>query len=276
MSPSTAERPPAPAAGTARPDGVRARVARAWASARGRVQRHVAYLQADRVRSWPLGSARPEAAVVVDSFAAWCQAHAGTDVVLHVAGPLTRSLAVDAALPLREPEALRRYVRQQFAYYHGARAAEWPLATWRGGATALHGIDLGELQSAASAHDVRLASVAPTWAAGLDSVSAAYPEFGAPGRHALLLVEGVAATWLVAQDGRVVSVRQRYLDAAHIDDICRLLRTLVGEDESLAGPPIVAGWDVEAPRSLPGGLARAFGSLENDGILSHWLRGGTP
>jgi hypothetical protein len=107
-------------------------------------------------------------------------------------------------------------------------------------------------------------------------MSASYPGFGGPGRHALLLVEGVAATWLVAEDGLVVSLRQRYLDAAHVDDVAQLLRALAGEDDSLAGPPIVAGWDVQMPRPLPAGLAFAFGSLDDDGALADWLQGATP
>lgn len=276
MSPSTAEREPALVAAMARAQGMRMRVSRAWASARGRVPRHVAYLQAGRMRSWCVSDAQPQAASEVDSFAAWCEAHAGTDVALRLAGPLTRNLAVDAALSLREPGALRGYARQQFEHYHGARATDWPLATWPGGVTALHGIDLGALQSTASAHDVRLVSVAPAWAAGLDGVSASCPEFGGPGRSALLLVEGAAATWLVAHDGLVVSLRQRYLDAAHVDDIARLLHALADEEDPLSGLPIVAGWDVDAPRPLPVGLASVFGSLGNDGVLSAWLQGATP
>lgn len=274
MSPSMAEheQDTAFAAAVARVRGLRARAERAWASARGRVPRHVAYLQLGRIRSWSDGGVQAEA----DSFAAWCEVHAGSDVVVRVAGPLTRNLAVDASVALREPDAVRRYARQQFAHYHGAAAAGWPLATWPGGATTLHGIDLAALQSAASAHDVRVGSIAPAWSAGLDGVTLSHPAFGGPGRHALLLVEGAAATWLVAHDARVVALRQRYLDAAHVDDVAHLLQALLDEDEPLDGLPIVAGWDVDTPRPLPAGMAEVFGPLANDGVLSHWLRGATP
>lgn len=248
-------------------------VTRAWAGVRGRLPRHVAYLHAQGVASWPAGGGAAEHA---DSFAAWCAAHAGADVRLRIAGEFVHGVAVDAGLQLRDARAVRQYALQQLTHYHGPQAAAWPLAAWADGAQCgacgLHGVDLAAMCVEAAAHGVRVLAATPAWSTALATVAAAVPELRGAGRRALLLVEGSAATWLVVTDGRLVTLRQRFLDAPQADAVARLLATLATEGEPLAGLPVVAGWGLAAPAALPADIAMVFGALDGPGAMADCLR----
>jgi hypothetical protein len=258
----------------ARLRAVRAGVTRAWAGVRGRRSRHVVYLHEHGVVGW---AARDAAGPgdAFDSFGNWCAAHRGADAQLRVSGQALHSIVVDLDLGLLDTEAVRGYARQQFTHYHGPQAADWPLAVWaqgtRRGACGLHGVDMAALRADAAAHDVRLRGLTPAWAAGLGALASRHPEFRAPGRHALLLVEGRTATWIAAEDGIVVTLRQKWLDAAHIDAVGRLLASLVDAEPPLASRPIVAGWGLEAGGSLPADAATHLGALEGTGTMAEWL-----
>ena len=277
MSPSPTSRADAGLAGLRQIPLLRKRVARAWSGARGRLHRHVVHVHAKGVLSWRVdaGAAPADAAeraAAYDSFAHWCAEHPGADARLQVSGQLVHSLAVDASLQLRSPDAVRRYAQQQFTHYHGPQAAAWPVAIWAEGtqsvACGLHGIDLEAMRHDAAGRDVRLLGMTPVWSAGLTMLAAARPDFAGPGRHALLLVEGAAATWLVAEDGVVTSIRQRYADEPHVDAVAQLLAALASEGPPLAAPPTVLGWGIEAPHALPAEIASTFGDLRGHGSLS--------
>lgn len=282
MSPSPTSRADAGRAGSGQLHVLRKRLARAWSGARGRVPRYTVYLQAQGVLSWRVdaraaASDAPGQATAFESFATWCAAHRGVDVQLRVSGQLIHSLAIDAALQLHDPARVRRYALQQFTHYHGPQAAGWPLAVWAEGAQcvacSLHGVDLAALRNDAGTHEIRLLGMIPAWSAGLATLTAIRPEFAGSQRHALLLVEGSAATWLVAEDGVVVTLRQRLIDTPRIDAVERLLAALVLESPPLAAPPIVAGWGIEAPAALPVDRASTFGELSGPGSMIAWMRG---
>jgi hypothetical protein len=196
---------------------------------------------------------------------------------------------VDAALGLRDADAVRHYAQQQFTHYHGPQAAAWPLAVWfdagrgdrgsQAGACAVHGIDLESLQADARRHAVRVRSIAPVWSAGLRSLGRWLPRFEDAGRHALLLVEGGVATWLVAEGGRVVALSQRYLDVTRTDAIAALIDGLVEESPPLAGLPVVIGWGTDAGASVPPELALMPGPW-GASMMSDWMQdalaGGLP
>jgi class 3 adenylate cyclase len=280
VSPSPTSRAVARLIDPGRARQVRSRVARAWAAARGRLAHHVVHVRADGARSWRIdashdGDDGPAAATDHDSFACWCAAHPGVDASLRVSGQLVHSLVVEPSLPLRGVEAVRRYARQQFTHYHGAQAADWPVTVWTDGvhsvACALHGLDLPALREAAGRHDVRLRGMTPVWSAGIVMLARARPAFAGPGRHGLLVVEGAAATWLVAEDGVVTSLRQRYADSAHGQAVAQLLQALVSESLPLAGPPAVLGWGVEAPCDWPEALASPIGDPTGAGVLTELM-----
>ncbi len=264
----------APIAGVAaaRVRALRARATRAWARARGRLPRHDVYLHAQGVLSWPGNGTDAAAASAFASFAAWCAAHAGAQARVHVTGQASQGLVIDPALGISDADAVRRYAVQQFTHYHGPQAAAWPLAVWDGGACGLHGLDLAALRADAAAHDVRLAGVAPVWCAGLPALASRHPAFDAPGPHALLLVEGACATWLVAENRRATLLRQRYLDAAHADAVIQLLDGLVRESPPLASLPVVAGWGIDAPASIDPDVAVVLGDLGGPGGIATWIR----
>jgi hypothetical protein len=238
------------------------------------------HLRADGARSWRIDVSHdsgdgPAASTEHGSFALWCAAHPGVDASVRVSGQLVHSLVVDPSLPLRGDEAVRRYARQQFTHYHGPQAADWPVTVWTDGAQsvacALHGLDLPALRDAAGRHDVRLLGMTPVWSAGLVMLARARPAFAGPGRHALLLVEGAAATWLVAENGFVTSLRQRYADSANGEAVAQLLQTLVSESLPLAEPPTILGWGVEAPCDWPAALASPFGDPTGPGVLAELM-----
>jgi hypothetical protein len=258
----------------ARSRDVRTRVTRAWSRARGRLPSHVVYLRPQGVVSWPAdgeaaGSGR------FDDFAAWCAAHPGADARLHVSGHAIHNLVVDADLSAAGADAVRRYAQQQFTHYHGPQAARWPLAVWADGpsrgASALHGVDLPGLRAAAADHEVRLLGLAPAWSAGLASLSLRHPEFIEAGRHALLLVEGGIATWIVVEGGRIAALRQRWLDSPCVEAVVRVLGELLREGPALAGHPVVAGWDITEGAALPPELATSFGPLDGTGAMAEWM-----
>ena len=277
MSPSPTSRLDAGLAALRQIPLLRRRVARAWSGARGRLHRHVVHVHASGVLSWRVDAGvtpadATEQAAAFESFAHWCTAHPDADASLQVSGQLVHSLAVDAGLQLHDPDAVRRYARQQFTHYHGPQAAGWPVAVWVAGsqcvACGLHGIDLQAMVDDAARHGVRLLGMTPIWSAGLTMLAAAKPEFAGPGRHALLLVEGAAATWLVAEDGGVTSIRQRYADEPHVDAVAQLLESLIAESGPLAAPPAVLGWGIETPHALAAEIASTFGDLSGHGSLS--------
>lgn len=280
MSLSPTSRADAGLVGPRRIPLLRQRVGRAWSSARGRLRRYVVLVHANGVLSWRMdGGATPvdatEQAVAFESFALWCAGHPGADARLQVSGQLVHSLAVDAALQLRNLDAVRRYAQQQFTHYHGSHAADWPVAVWAAGAQCvacgLHGIDLKAMLDDAARHDVRLLGMTPIWSVGLMALAASSPEFAGPGRHAMLLVEGTAATWLVAEDGGVTAIRQRYADEAHVDAIAQLLDALGSESPPLAQPPIVLGWGIETPHALAAEIGSTFGDLSGHGSLAELM-----
>ncbi len=274
MSPSPTDRAAPRSTAAERLQALRGGVTRAWASARGRLRRHVAYLHEEGVVTWPAGGGPSTSS---DSFAAWCAVHPGADVDVRVTGHAIHSLVIDAALPLADADAVRRYALQQFTHYHGPQAAAWSLAVWaegaQRGACGLHGFDLDALRGAADAHDVRLRSFMPAWSAGLTMLMARRPALAGAGRHAVLLVEGCGATWIVVDAGAVVALRQRYLDAPRVDAVARLLDALVREGEPLAGLPMGVGWGIDAPASLSADIATTFGDLAGGGALAGWMTG---
>ena len=256
---------------------LRQRLERVWSGVRGRLQCHVLYLHPHGVLSWrlaagPAADDAPAQATPFASFAHWCAAHPGVDARVRVSGRLLHSIAVDAGLQLPGADAVRRYARQQFTHYHGAQAAGWPLAVWHGrgesGACGLHGVDLDAMVAEASRHDVRLLEMTPVWCAALAKMAAASPDFAGPGRNALLLVEGAAATWLLAEDGVIRSVRQRFMDAPHPDAVASLVDALAAQHQPLARPASVLGWWIEVPGESPGDVAPGYAGLTGSGSLN--------
>ena len=211
-----------------------------------------------------------------ESFAHWCAAHPGADASLRVSGQLVHTLVVDPLLKLKDVAAIRRYALQQFTHYHGASAEDWPLAVWRDGAGALvcglHDTDVQAMLAHAEQHGVRVREFMPVWCAGLAIASVSYPDFGLDGRHAMMLAEGNTATWLVVEDGAVVSVVQRHADSARGADVVALLETLVAETPPLIEPPILLGHGVESPCELSTSQARLLCDLTETGVLPDLMR----
>ncbi len=243
----------------------------------GRVPRHTLYLQPHGLQSWATGS-RSGAGVVVTAFAGfepWCVANAGADATVCVSGHMLHSLVVDPALELAGAAAVRSYARQQFTHYHGPQAQHWPLAAWcddrSAVACALHTLDLTALHATAAKHGVRLRSVAPVWAAGLNSLARFKPSFAAPGPRALALLEGGLLTWLVADAGRIVGLQQRFLDAPRVAALSDLLARLVGEGPALAEPPFVIGWGLDDGAGAAPPRCQLLGTLDQQGATAHWM-----
>lgn len=241
---------------------------RTWLRARGRLPRCTLYLHSQGLVAWRPGAE----ATAHEGFEDWCAYNADTDARLLVSAGLTHSLLVDPALNLGQPDALRRYARQQFAHYHGPQSQAWPLAVWsdgrHGGACAAHGVSLDAVQAAAHSHGVRLSAMAPAWRAGLDSLTRRWPALAAPGRHAVLLVEGRAATWLVAHDGAIAALQQRFLDAPRMAAVLRLQAALIEEGLPLDEPPALVAWDIEDAASAP--AAKPLSWIGQD-AMAHWL-----
>lgn len=252
---------------------------RHWLRVRNGRPRHLLYVNAQGAVGWASDNAA--AFDVADSVSAWCAAHPDSDIRLAVSGELIHSLVVDPAVALRGADAVRDHARQQFTHYHGSQAAAWPLAVWsepgrggrggQAGACAAHGIDLAAIQTDARRHGVRLRSVAPVWSTGLRSLGRWLPRFEGTGHHALLLVEAAAATWLVAEEGRIVTLSQRYLDVTRSDAVAALLDNLLAESPPLAGLPVVIGWGTDAATAVPPGMALMPGPLGAP-MRDEWMR----
>ena len=281
MSPSPIDRAREVLAGSFRRSGLRARAARAWRRARHTPARHVVYLHGRGVTSLRAGArtgdvGEPVSGAGQASFERWCDENPGANVSLRVSGSLLHTLVVDPALQLRGEAALRRYAQQQFAHYYGARAERWPLAAWNRGTQGmvcgLHGIDLPSMLDNAERQEVRILDITPIWCAGLAAVSRLDPSFTEPGRRALLLAEGDAATWLVAQEGEVVSVQHRHADSAHGDDVLALLASLIADTPALAAPPLLIGHGLEQFSAPALTVARACGDLVGAGMLADLMR----
>jgi hypothetical protein len=224
--------------------------------------------------SWPWRDAAG-AGHAFDCFGSWCAAHRGADALLRVSGQALHNLVADVELGLADTEAVRRYARQQFTHYHGPSAAAWPLAVWaqgaQRGACGLHGVDMDALRAQAASNDVRVLALTPAWSAVIAAVASRHPAISGPGRHALLVAEGRTATWIVVEDNVVATLRQKWLDAPRIDDLARLLETLVDDAAPLASRPVVAGWGLEGGGSLPPQLATLVGTLEGAGAMPELL-----
>lgn len=134
-------------------------------------------------------------------FPAWCAAHAGARVEL-LAGPRQmHSLLLPDDLPLDDDAARLDYARLQFSHYFGPAAQAWPLAAWAQGVCALAEGDAAALQATAAAHRVRLLSLRPSWTL-------------APARDGSLAVQDdTLLTWLRRENGRLVELQQRHVDA---------------------------------------------------------------
>jgi len=106
------------------------------------------------------------------------------------------------------------YARQQFTHYFGSQAQRWAFASWSGGASALHGVDLTAQREAAQAHDVSLRSVEPFWAPLLRRLAVEEPDWLRAPRAALAWVEGAHLSWLTLEEGRLQALRQSRLAVA--------------------------------------------------------------
>jgi hypothetical protein len=232
------------------------------AKAKGHHTLHTLYLGSDGVLSWPsaTGSTAQLKPSAFADFGAWCAAHPQSDARIFVSGHLLHSLVVDPAVKLLDDAALRAYAQQQFGHYHGPAAKQWPLAIWsqqrkthsQAGACALHGVDMTALHAAAHAHGVRLRSVSPVWSAGLSSVTSHWPaQDRKASRHAVALIEGHMLTWLLLQNGTVVALEQRYLDAPEWPAVSRLVAQLSTDNGPLSAPPAMVAWGLSPMESSP-------------------------
>lgn len=210
------------------------------------------------------------------SLAAWCQAHPGQALRLHVSGQLLHEAVCSPSLALRTVSAVRDHLRQLLTHYHGLAAQAWPLATWRAGgcrgASALHGADLPALRAVAAAHGVHLCAVRPWWAGALQLALQRDPALGRAGRAVLLLVEGLQLTWIDLVNGCCTGVRHQRLDAPTPEFL-----ELSLADAAIAGPGgahWLLGWGLAAPLQLPPppGVT-LLGSLHAAGPLEAWLGG---
>lgn len=210
--------------------------------------------------------------------AAWCAAHPGTDLELRLSGTLVHTLVCDAALPLRDEEAVRAYVRHQCEHYHGPVGRDWALAVWcageQWGGCALHGLDVAAIDRVAEAHQVRLRSVQPWWSPALECAAHHDVTLAARERHALALIEGPMVGWVSIADGRVVSVEQRYAIGNGAADLAQRLTELSARD-GLSEPPVAMGYGLsEAADPEAGPLpAQVLGSLHGERPASACLRG---
>lgn len=249
---------------------------RCWRRLRGRISRHVLYLQRSGVSSWEHTGTGPtrDKGATFDSFQSWAAAHPGTDAQLFLSGHLIHSLAIEPALNVRGDAAVRGYAQQQFTHYHGTAAMRWPLTAWSGsggaGACAGHAIDLEALGAAARAHDIRLLGICPAWSAGLPSLGTAIPQFAGVGRHALLLTEGGLVTWLVADNGVVVTLQQRYLDTPNMAALNALSDDLVAQSAALVEPPLIVGWGLD-DASAVGGTTGAVTPALGHAAMTNWM-----
>jgi hypothetical protein len=109
-------------------------------------------------------------------------------------------------------------------HYHGDAAAGWPLAAWqagrRQGVSALHGVALDSLQSAADRAGVRLLGVAPWWARVLQQAAGHHARLRA-GAARLLVVEGAHITALSLDEGRLGAIELRRLEEASTAALAR-------------------------------------------------------
>lgn len=226
MSPSTAEAAPR-------------RAFAPWASLRRTREQHVLFVAPGGFVPWGGGHMLP-----METLPLWCREHAGADVRLVLSALFTHTLLADAALPLADDDALREHARLQFAHYHGAAAAHWPLAPWRWGArrgiVALHGLDLAVFAP------VRLRSVEPHWSVALRRACADVP---APGRQhdvAYLVVEGACVTVIDCHDGEIRSFAQRRLDEARPAALAAFVEALRGEG-ALSSLVVACGHGLSGP-----------------------------
>jgi len=239
--------------------------------------RRVVLLDSQGVQAWHETVAGQPAgqAVGFEDFQTCCLAQPGTDMRVLVSGHWLHHVMTDTAEALAEPLRLRDFAREQFALYHGPKARLWPLAVWQsaglGGACALHTVNLDALREAASAHGVRLRSVAPLWSAGLASLEVHLPAFGSPGRRALALVEGRLVTWLVFDARQLVVLQQRFLDAPRVEALTRLLSELASEHDARSHPPIVVGWGLDSDASLDAESLQILTRLSASEACGDWI-----
>jgi hypothetical protein len=151
-------------------------------------------------------------------------------------------LTFEPGLPLHDEVQRLAYARHQFVHYFGAAAPRWRVATWAGGASALHGIEWTQLRDTARRDRVRLVSVEPLWAPLLRSICKAEPDMRRAPHGVLTWVEGTHLTCIALECGSLKAVRKLRLRAATLDALRNALVEL-----SADGPAalFVAGFGLD-------------------------------
>lgn len=175
----------------------------------------------------------------LDGFAHWCAAHPGSRCELGLSARLVHTCVAPPEAGALAPEDLRDYAQRQFQHYFGtveagyvvaaSTVAEAPLAC---GAPATV---VQALQAIAAEQGVRIARLAPWWAAG---VAAALRQAPADAACTVVALEPQAFTVLQAAGGRVQRIWTEVLPPGAGDWRARLREHLS------AGQPV---WLVSEP-----------------------------
>jgi len=153
-------------------------------------------------------------------FAAWCSEHRGRRCRLWLSSALLHELVCDRTLPLADDAAALAWARPVLQHYHGDAALAWPLAAWqqgrRRGVSALHGVSLDDVRSAAQRAGVRLQAVMPWWSLLLQQALRRHRALRGP-QAQLLVMEGDRIAALGLEQGRLAQLELRRLDTGATD-----------------------------------------------------------
>ena len=164
------------------------------------------------------------------------------------------------------PATLQAWLRQQWMPYYGDAVLGWPLAAWRDetlvGGCALSGLSLAEVLQAAAHERVHLHAIQPWWVHSLSSLSQQVPALMQADQALLVLVEGVIATGLLCQRGRLRQIVTRRLAAPTIAALADVLQQLQRQISGIAPQAVwVAGFGLQPGDSSVLGAAQCVGDL---------------
>jgi hypothetical protein len=173
-------------------------------------------LQGDRVTAWPDDGAPAQ------PWADWCAAHPGVRCRVLLGSQWQQVLTLDLpglALPAGQPRrvhgraVLRDAAKQRLVHFHGAAAADWPLALWRStraaGACALAvaaPATASRLLTVPAQHGLRLQQVQPAWWWALRQALDSDATLRKAPEALLLLDEDEVTTAVALRQGHIVGL----------------------------------------------------------------------
>lgn len=174
------------------------------------------------------------------------------------------------------PAALQAWLRQQWMPYYGDAVMGWPLAAWRDetlvGGCALSGLVLAEVLQLAARERVHLHAIQPWWVHSLSGMSQQVPALMQADQALLVLVEGVIATGLLCQRGRLRQIVTRRLAAPTMAALAEVLQSLQRQMSDAASQAVwVAGFGLQPGDSSVLGAAQCVGDLTAPQPLSEPL-----